>query len=622
MRRVFSAHLLGVLCLAIGCGGDDEAPRSETPPVVAPTDPPPEVILPGLATAPTPAPGASDVELSPTLAWTAGANVTAQNLYLGRSLAAVTTATPTSPEFVGSPSAGSQATGPLDAGATYYWRVSSEGGQPVVTLPGTIWSFQTAAPPMTALAAATAPSPADRALDVPPDTTLSWAMVTGATEYDVYLGSTLEEVAGAGRSDAAFVATTAETTASLVNALGFGETVFWRVDSRAGESVVAGPVWRFAVVVDNPPRFDGVRSVSAVGASAVRVTWDTALDDVTAGSALVYSVYVSTTAGGQDFTAAPAATVTGATERTLTASEFGNAAAGSLLYVVVRAADALGNQETNEVELAVELPVAANTRYVSAGAMSGGDGSLATPFNTIQAAIDALSPTGGSIIVASGTYNELLRFTATGLPRISVVGGFALAANADEATLLASRTPSSTLIDGSGLTPAQNEGVVHLANQGRPVRLDGLRFVNIPGYDSSMFSYETFRNSSSGTPPVIGAAITGIDANLELVSSVIQDADTSITPAFGIWVRGGGTARSRVSVLSSTIRDVPVALGLSGDVAKLSWRGNRVEETSAQIVDTTSSIVDGYIDETDGSRIIVPPNETLAVEVIDNFHFR
>jgi hypothetical protein len=52
-----------------------------------------------------------------------------------------------------------------------------------------------------------------------------------------------------------------------------------------------------------------------------------------------------------------------------------------------------------------DIPVDATTLYVDASAPGGGDGSLDTPFVTIQAAIDAAAP-NGLIAIAAGSYAE------------------------------------------------------------------------------------------------------------------------------------------------------------------------------------------------------------------------
>jgi hypothetical protein len=93
------------------------------------------------------------------------------------------------------------------------------------------------------------------------------------------------------------------------------------------------------------PSFGGVTSVSPVTATELRVDWDAAVSSSAMADELVYSVYLATKAGGEDFHA-PQGTVTGATSFLLQ-----KLTSGTEYFVVVRAADKAGRQELNVVEL-------------------------------------------------------------------------------------------------------------------------------------------------------------------------------------------------------------------------------------------------------------------------------
>jgi hypothetical protein len=94
------------------------------------------------------------------------------------------------------------------------------------------------------------PQPQEKATDIPRDVVLSWTPAQSATAHDVYLGTSLENVSDAGRTDPRGVlisqGQTAETCAPA--SLEFGQTYYWRVDevNDAGiPSVYEGPVWSF-----------------------------------------------------------------------------------------------------------------------------------------------------------------------------------------------------------------------------------------------------------------------------------------------------------------------------------------------------------------------------------------
>lgn len=95
------------------------------------------------------------------------------------------------------------------------------------------------------------PNPADGATDVWRDTVLSWTPATVAATRNVYLGTSLADVAAAKESGAANVLSSVGQTASTYDPpghLAFGQTYYWRVDEVNGApdfTVHAGAVWSF-----------------------------------------------------------------------------------------------------------------------------------------------------------------------------------------------------------------------------------------------------------------------------------------------------------------------------------------------------------------------------------------
>jgi hypothetical protein len=94
------------------------------------------------------------------------------------------------------------------------------------------------------------------------------------------------------------------------------------------------------------PSFGGVTSVSPVSGSALQVTWDAAADGITKKEKLIYRVYASATPSGQNFKAPIATTPAGVTHININ----GLAPADSTWYVVVRAVNEAGQEDTNTVE--------------------------------------------------------------------------------------------------------------------------------------------------------------------------------------------------------------------------------------------------------------------------------
>ena len=90
---------------------------------------------PGRPTNPAPMHSAVDVAAAATLSWTPGFGATSHTVYFG------TDATPDADEERGTQSATVFDPGPLEAGATYYWRIDETNGHGTTT--GDVWSFTT-----------------------------------------------------------------------------------------------------------------------------------------------------------------------------------------------------------------------------------------------------------------------------------------------------------------------------------------------------------------------------------------------------------------------------------------------------------------------------------------------
>ena len=96
---------------------------------------------------------------------------------------------------------------------------------------------------------------------------------------------------------------------------------------------------------ETPPSFAGVESAAPSGSSSVILGWSAASDDVSPPELIRYRVYVATASGDQDFSAPAVETDAGVAEAIVSALSL-----DTTYFFVVRAVDALDNEEENTVE--------------------------------------------------------------------------------------------------------------------------------------------------------------------------------------------------------------------------------------------------------------------------------
>jgi hypothetical protein len=112
------------------------------------------------------------------------------------------------------------------------------------------------------------PQPQEKLTDVPRDVVLSWTPAQSATAHDVYLGTSLENVSNASRTDPRAVLISQGQAAETCDpaALEFGQTYYWRVDeieATPGSAPFKGEVWSFTV----EPYAYPVRNIKATASS-------------------------------------------------------------------------------------------------------------------------------------------------------------------------------------------------------------------------------------------------------------------------------------------------------------------------------------------------------------------
>ncbi|MBI4570098.1 MAG: Ig-like domain-containing protein [Planctomycetes bacterium] len=214
------------------------------------------------ATGPRPVNNAVAATRYPIFSWNAVPNATGYDLYLDKGVTPPTTKAATAQTGV----TYIPSTLPLDAGATYYWRVDAiVSGSPVA---GDVWRFDTGTESPATIPQT--PNPATAATGLIRTPLLTWDAVTGATAYDVLLdtGSGLTVVSAAQAARAWTPATPlAATTAHQ-----------WRVDSIHPDWKSRGSTWTFttgnpAATHLLPAPADQVNDIWVTGAgAAVAVT--------------------------------------------------------------------------------------------------------------------------------------------------------------------------------------------------------------------------------------------------------------------------------------------------------------------------------------------------------------
>jgi phage anti-repressor protein len=228
-----------------------------------------------LATNPSPANSATDVDVDANLSWTAGSGATSHDVYFG------TDSTPDSGEFQGNQTAVTFEPGTMSNSTTYYWRIDEvdSGG----TTTGNVWNFTTesgASPP----GQATNPSPANSATSVSITADLSWTAGSGATSRDVYFGTS-----SPGTSQGNQTATTFDTGTMSNNT-----TYYWRIDEVNAAGTTTGTVWSFTTIVAAP----GQASSPSPSNSATGVSITADLSWSAGSGATSHDVYFGTSSPG------------------------------------------------------------------------------------------------------------------------------------------------------------------------------------------------------------------------------------------------------------------------------------------------------------------------------------
>ncbi|MHC4569847.1 MAG: LamG-like jellyroll fold domain-containing protein, partial [Planctomycetota bacterium] len=199
-----------------------------------------------LALLPNPQDGAMLEATWANLSWRAGTWAVSHDLYFGTSFDDVNDGAEGT--FAGNLGVTTQVVGffgfpapdGLQPGTTYYWRVDEVNDANAASpWKGDVWSFWI--PPRTAYNG----SPAEGAMNVLQDATLSWTPGMGASLHQVYFGDNFNDVNGA---SGAVLQTDSTYTLS---ALEVEKTYYWRVDEfDSAGTTHRGDVWSFTTLPD------------------------------------------------------------------------------------------------------------------------------------------------------------------------------------------------------------------------------------------------------------------------------------------------------------------------------------------------------------------------------------
>ncbi len=218
---------------------------------------------PGAVALVAPANNATNINVQPTLSWTAGGGMTDSfDIYLSTNQAAVTSGAASAfkqNQAVGITTFEPGMTTPLTADTQFFWRIDAIG--PGGKTPGPIWKFRTAVLP----GKATSPVPLSGTTSADPAQNLSWTAGSNTMTHDVYFGTSQSAVQNATHNAAEFKGNQPGTNFMPVGGLNANTQYFWRIDEVGDGGTKTGDLWNFKTGPGkalNPQPINGAGSVA------------------------------------------------------------------------------------------------------------------------------------------------------------------------------------------------------------------------------------------------------------------------------------------------------------------------------------------------------------------------
>ncbi|MCR4316831.1 MAG: hypothetical protein NUW37_10825 [Planctomycetes bacterium] len=226
---------------------------------------------------PSPADAGTSTTQYPILSWTGVTGATGYDVWFGTTSGSLTKiANSTTSTYLELPSANPVQSIPLTASTTYFWEVLLTGTTPT----GTEWSFTTGTE--TPSTRVSGHSPADLSTGAAVGGSLSWTALTGATGYDVWLGTsatfTVSNKVSSNQSGTTFTPSSPLTP---------NTQYFWRVDAITANWKSQGNTVSFTtsnaqITGMSPPTQDTIHAlyglsatnVVAVGENATLSVWN------------------------------------------------------------------------------------------------------------------------------------------------------------------------------------------------------------------------------------------------------------------------------------------------------------------------------------------------------------
>jgi hypothetical protein len=179
---------------------------------------------------PWPANGSTSAATTLTLQWGAVSGATQYQVYFGSNSTSLplyaTVSAPTVTAAVYN----------LAAGTTYYWKVVAIAGSSSAS--SAVWSFTTPGGGSQTLSAPTVVWPLNGSTSDATTLDIQWSAVSGATQYQVYFGSS-------STSPPLYTTVSAPAVTAALYNLAAGATYYWKVVATAGSSSTSSAVWSF-----------------------------------------------------------------------------------------------------------------------------------------------------------------------------------------------------------------------------------------------------------------------------------------------------------------------------------------------------------------------------------------